>query len=140
MKKRHRSIIYIFFALLLFAANARAQRKQVKQFEKIIGEAVRKAYPASVRMWGFDVQQNQRTSAQFSGVVVSADGYILTAAHTTVPGKNYKVFFPDGKECIALALGRIDNPKTPGMPDVAMMKITDNGVWPFAQMGYSGTL
>lgn len=139
MKKRYGSIIYIFIALLV-TANAWAQKKQVKQFEKIIGEAVKKAYPASVRMWGFDVQQNQRTSAQFSGVVVSADGYILTAAHTTVPGKNYKVFFPDGKECIALALGRIDNPKTPGMPDVAMMKITDNGLWPFAEMGYSGTL
>jgi serine protease Do len=50
------------------------------------------------------------------------------------------VFFPDGKECIALALGRIDNPQTPGMPDVGMMKITDKGIWPYAEMGYSGSL
>ena len=139
MKNIYRSILLVS-AMVSIVFHTSAQKKQIAQFEKQIGEAVKKAYPASVRMWGFDVQQNQRTSAQFSGVVVSADGYILTAAHTIVPGKNYKVFFPDGKECIAIALGRIDNPKTPGMPDVGMMKITDKGTWPFAEMGYSNTL
>ncbi|MDQ0965646.1 serine protease Do [Flavobacterium sp. W4I14] len=126
--------------VMLFSLNAVAQKKQVAKFQKTIVEAVKKAYPASVRMWGFDVQQNQRTSAQFSGVVVSTDGYILTAAHTILPGKNYKVFFPDGRECIALALGKIENKETPGIPDVGMMKITDKGTYPFAEMGYSASL
>jgi serine protease Do len=126
--------------VMLLSLNAVAQKKQVTKFQKTIAEAVKKAYPASVRMWGFDVQQNQRTSGQFSGVVVSADGYILTAAHTILPGKNYKVFFPDGRECIALALGKIENRDTPGIPDVGMMKITDKGTWPFAEMGYSASL
>ena len=126
--------------VMLFSLNAVAQKKQVAKFQKTITEAVKKAYPASVRMWGFDVLQNQRTSAQFSGVVVSADGYILTAAHTILPGKNYKVFFPDGRECIALALGKIENKDTPGIPDVGMMKITDKGIYPFAEMGYSASL
>ncbi|QXU43702.1 trypsin-like peptidase domain-containing protein [Pedobacter sp. D749] len=126
--------------VMLPGLNAAAQKKQVAKFQKTITEAVKKAYPASVRMWGFDVQQNQRTSAQFSGVVVSADGYILTAAHTILPSKNYKVFFPDGRECIALALGKIDNKETPGIPDVGMMKITDKGTYPFAEMGYSASL
>jgi serine protease Do len=126
--------------VMLLSLNAVAQKKQVAKFQKTITEAVKKAYPASVRMWGFDVQQNQRTSGQFSGVVVSADGYILTAAHTILPGKNYKVFFPDGRECIALALGKIENRDTPGIPDVGMMKITDKGTWPFAEMGYSASL
>lgn len=125
---------------VLLSLNAVAQKKQLVKFQKTIAEAVKKAYPASVRMWGFDVQQNQRTSAQFSGVVVSADGYILTAAHTILPGKNYKVFFPDGRECIALALGKIENKDTPGIPDVGLMKITDKGTWPFAEMGYSASL
>lgn len=120
--------------------SAAAQKKQVAKFQQIINEAVKKAYPASVRMWGFDVQQQQRTSAQFSGVVVSADGYILTAAHTIIPGKNYKVFFPNGRECIAIALGKIENKDTPGIPDVGMMKITDKGDWPHAEMGYSASL
>jgi serine protease Do len=126
--------------VMLLSLNAVAQKKQVAKFQKTITEAVKKAYPASVRMWGFDVQQNQRTSGQFSGVVVNADGYILTAAHTILPGKNYKVFFPDGRECIALALGKIENRDTPGIPDVGMMKITDKGTWPFAEMGYSASL
>jgi serine protease Do len=125
---------------MLFNLNAIAQKKQVAKFQYTIAQAVKKAYPASVRMWGFDVRQNQRTSGQFSGVVVSADGYILTAAHTILPGKNYKVFFPDGRECIALALGKIDNKEMPGIPDVGMMKITDKGTYPFAEMGYSASL
>jgi len=137
--KRYIKVLAFSFAVLLSLPVA-AQKKQVLKFQHTITEAVKKAYPASVRMWGFDVQQNQRTSAQFSGVVVSADGYILTAAHTILPGKNYKVFFPDGRECIALALGKIENKDTPGIPDVGMMKITDKGIYPFAEMGYSGSL
>ncbi|MGQ7855845.1 trypsin-like peptidase domain-containing protein [Pedobacter sp. WC2501] len=132
--------VILITVVMLSGLNAAAQKKQVAKFQETITEAVKKAYPASVRMWGFDVQQNQRTSAQFSGVVVSADGYILTAAHTILPGKNYKVFFPDGRECIALALGKIDNKETPGIPDVGMMKITDKGIYPFAEMGYSASL
>ncbi|MBC6111888.1 trypsin-like peptidase domain-containing protein [Pedobacter fastidiosus] len=132
--------VFTLTLLLCVNYNVDAQKKQIDKFQAKINDAVKKAYVASVRMWGFDVQQNQRTSAQFSGVVVSADGYILTAAHTIFPGKNYKVFFPDGKECIAIALGRIDNKETPGIPDVGMMKIVDKGIWPFAEMGYSYSL
>lgn len=126
--------------LLLSGFSGYAQKKQIAKFETRIALAVKKAYPASVRIWGFDVKQNERTSAQFSGVVVSKDGYILTAAHTVYPGRNYKVFFPDGRECIAMALGRIDKKDTPGIPDVGMMKIVDKGDWPFAEMGYSSSL
>ena len=132
--------LYFLFAFLAISLNSFAQKKQAQQFQDIIAQAIKKSYPASVRMWSFDVKQNQRTGNQFSGVVVSADGYILTAAHTITPGLNYKVFFPNGKECIAVALGRIDVAKTPGMPDVGMMKITDKGSWPFAEMGYSNSL
>ncbi|WP_343524880.1 trypsin-like peptidase domain-containing protein [Pedobacter sp.] len=126
--------------LILVNLGAAAQKKQAAKFQHTITQAVKKAYPASVRMWGFDVQQNQRTGGQFSGVVVSADGYILTAAHTILPGKNYKVFFPDGRECIAMALGKIETKESPGIPDVGMMKITDKGTYPFAEMGYSASL
>ncbi|RYF24996.1 MAG: serine protease [Flavobacteriales bacterium] len=140
MNKIYNNSTKALLLLILLCFNSYAQKKQLQQFEGVVAKAVKKSYPASVRMWSFDVKQNQRTGAQFSGVVVSADGYILTAAHTIAPGSNYKVFFPDGKACIAVALGRIDNPKTPGMPDVGMMKITDAGIWPFAEMGYSHSL
>ncbi|WAC39006.1 S1C family serine protease [Pedobacter sp. SL55] len=140
MNSMYKKLAMLLLGSILLSVNAYAQKKKLKQFEEVVAQAINRSYPASVRMWSFDVKQNQRTGAQFSGVVVTADGYILTAAHTTNPGTNYKVFFPDGKECIAIALGRIDNPKTPGMPDVGMMKITDKGVWPFAEMGFSHSL
>lgn len=138
MKIYHK--IFLLLLLLLPFFSAVAQNKKIEKLESVVAQAVKKAYPASVRMWSFDVQQNQRTGGQFSGVVVSVDGYILTAAHTISPGKNYKVFFPDGKECIAVALGRIDEKDKPGIPDAGMMKITDKGIWPYAEMGYSSSL
>jgi serine protease Do len=84
--------------------------------------AIAKARPACVRMWGFDTAQQQRTSAQFSGVVVKGN-YILTAAHVITPGNTYKVFFPDGGEAIAQALGKIELSEDKTRPDVALMKI-----------------
>lgn len=83
---------------------------------------IAKAMPACVRMWGFDTLQQQRTSAQFSGVVVK-DNFILTAAHVVTPGNTYKVFFPDGEEAIAQALGKIELLEDRSRPDVALMKI-----------------
>lgn len=124
----------------LFFTRASAQHQAASRIESIISAAVKKAYPASVRMWGFDTTRNERTSAQFSGVVVSAAGYILTAAHTVQPGRHYKVFFTDGREAIAEALGKIEVKETPGAPDVAMMKILTKGNWPFAEIGYSHSL
>lgn len=73
-------------------------------------------------MWGFDTLQQQRTSAQFSGVVVKGH-FILTAAHVVTPGNTYKVFFPDGGEAIAQALGKIELSEDKTRPDVALMKI-----------------
>ena len=87
-----------------------------------------------------DTITQRQNSAQFSAVVVSPDGYLLTVAHATRPGSLYKVIFPDGKEALAKALGRIvTNPNTV-QPDVAMMKIEGDGPWPYAEMGWSSSL
>lgn len=103
-------------------------------------KAIAKAWPASVRMWGYDTASKQQMSAQFSAVVISPSGDILTAAHTSTPGKTYRVMFPDGKEAIALALGKIEMADDPTIPDVSMMKIITPGTWPYAEMGYSSSL
>ncbi|MCX2476852.1 trypsin-like peptidase domain-containing protein [Pedobacter sp. MC2016-05] len=125
---------------ILSTLTSYAQKNGAKVLEQHVASAVDKAYQASVRIWGFDTVRNERTSAQFSGVVVTSEGYILTAAHVIQPGKSYKVFFPDGKNVIAVALGRIDVKETPGIPDVGMMKIKGNGKWPYAAMGFSSSL
>ena len=99
-----------------------------------------KAYAASVRIWGFDTLKKVQTSAQFSGVVVSGQGHILTAAHVNQPGNTYLVTFPNGKSHIAVGLGEIEFAENKRFPDVAVMKMTGADVWPYAEMGWSSSL
>lgn len=136
------SYCVLFLLLISISINAQvnAQKFNPQKLEVTISKAIAKAYPASVRIWGFDTISNTRTSGQFTGVVVSEDGYILTAAHVNQPGNTYKIMFPDGRSCIARGLGEIDLAETPGMPDVAMMKIEGKGKWPFAEMGWSDAI
>lgn len=132
--KRYRLLV---ICMTIISAGAYGQKKQL---EATVHKAIEKARPASVRMWGYDTASKQQMSAQFSAVVVSPQGDILTAAHTSTPGKTYKVMFPDGKEAIALALGKIEMADDPTIPDVSMMKIITPGTWPYAEMGYSSSL
>ncbi|WP_276088312.1 trypsin-like peptidase domain-containing protein [Pedobacter sp. JY14-1] len=133
-------LIVAFSAAALLTAVARAQSFDYKKMEQISKAATVKAYQSSVRIWGFDTAKQQQASAQFSGVVVSAEGHILTVAHAVVPGKVYKVFFTDGSERLATALGRIGFKDKQNMPDVAMMKLMGEGKWPYAELGWSGSL
>jgi serine protease Do len=105
-----------------------------------ISAAIKLSYRASVLMWELDSLKHERRSAQFSGVVVTADGIILSAAHVVMPGKTYKVMFPNGMECIASGLSRIALPPSFTSPDVAMLKIIDKGSWPYVKMGWSSSL
>ncbi len=134
------SFLFAFLILLFFALASNAQTFNRKAVEKNNRIAIEKAYQASVRMWGFDTIKQQRTSSQFSGVVVSAEGHILTVAHAVKPGNTYKVFFPNGQELIAVALGRMGFKEIDNRPDVAMMKIISKDTWPFAEIGWSSSL
>jgi serine protease Do len=74
-------------------------------------------------------------SGQGSGVIVSSDGYVLTAAHVS----------GDANENIRLTLadGRIVKAKTLGANkgiDSGMAKITEPGVWPYCELGKSADL
>lgn len=74
-------------------------------------------------------------AAHGSGVIVSPNGYVLTAAH--VAGR------PDNAALFMMADGRVLRGKSLGMDvksDIALMKITDEGQWPYAEMGDSGKL
>lgn len=125
---------------MLFSGTLHAQRLNTGKLEASVQQAIAKAYRASVRIWGFDTVSQTRTSGQFTGVVVNAEGHLLTAAHVNVPGNTYRVMFPDGSSAIARGLGEIDLEATPGVPDVAMMKLVGKGNWPFAEMGWSYSL
>lgn len=124
---------------LLEAQGVDKQAAGPKQLQAMMGVAIAKSGPASVRMWGYDTLAAVRTSAQFTGVVVK-DGYIMTAAHVTIPGNTYKVMFKDGRECMAKALGKIEFGGDKTRPDVALMKILTKGNWPEAPIGSSAAL
>lgn len=65
-----------------------------------------------------------------SGVIISEDGYVLTAGHVAVePGRSVTFIFPDGKKVRGKSLGI-----NVGI-DAGLMKITDKGKWPHAELG-----
>lgn len=66
-----------------------------------------------------------------SGVVVSADGYILTAGHVSgEPGRRVRISFADGTRVDGTTLGR--NPTM----DAGLIKIDgDRTDWPYSPMG-----
>jgi serine protease Do len=137
-------IKYIFkvtvLLLLIATSQSYGQKIKPKKLEGILSSAIAKAYGSSVRIWGFDTLKKVQTSAQFTGVVVSAEGHILTAAHVNQPGNTYLVNFPDGKTAVAKGLGEIEFTENKTIPDAAMMKIVEKGNWPHAEMGWSSSL
>lgn len=135
-----KKILLLVFSLCVCTSYGFSQQLDIKQIQSLTKVGIHKAYPASIRMWAFDTVKNQQAGPQFSGVVVTADGYILTAAHVNTPGQTYMVTFPSGKTCIARGLGKIEFKDTPMVPDVAMMKIVTLGKWPYAEMGWSSAI
>jgi len=136
----------LLMAFLTFTSSTYAQStvpRQVRTKQALpanLSAAIAKGYQASVLMWQIDPETGNRMSAQFSGVVVSADGVILSAAHVVMTGNTYKVMYANGLECVARGLGRITLPPEHMVPDAAMLKITTKGNWPFAEMGWSSSL
>ncbi len=74
-------------------------------------------------------------NAQGSGVVISRDGYVLTAAHVIgKPNKNAFITFPDGKTVRAKTMGLNRT------VDGGLLKISEEGDWAFTEMGSSDDL
>jgi serine protease Do len=69
-----------------------------------------------------------------TGVIVSADGLILTAAHvSTGVGRKITVIMEDGTKHKAETLGLVSD------TDAAMVRITDKGTWPFVEIDRAAT-
>jgi len=126
-------IILLVCLHLISSAFAQNDIFDAGQLENEVKLNIQKAAAASVRIANLNVNQ-QAVGGYFSGVVVDAEGHILTAAHAVNPNNLYLVTFPDGRQYKAKGLGVIHS------IDAAMMKITEKDKWPFAKMGYSSTL
>jgi len=67
-----------------------------------------------------------------SGVIVTEDGFVLTAAHCTrKPGDEVTVVLPDGREVKGRTLGREE------LHDFGLVKIVEPGPYVHAEMGFS---
>jgi serine protease Do len=68
--------------------------------------------------------------AQGSGVIVSRDGYVLTAAHVIGgPGRDAELTLPDGRKLQGKTLG------LNRAIDAGLVRITEQGEWPSVEMG-----
>jgi len=103
-------------------------------FQQKTEQVIARVSSACVRISQYD-STGYRRFGSFSGVVVTADGYILTAAHATITGGAYLVEFPDGRKFMGTALGRIR------AVDAAMIKIdTAYNMFPHCELGWSHDL
>ena len=105
---------------------APATRKDLEAIQKSLADALPKARAATVAI---EIKQGSG-----SGVIISADGLVLTAAHVaTGVGKKVTVVLEDGTKLKAETLGLVAD------KDAAMLKITEPGTYPFVEMDRSET-
>jgi len=99
----------------------------LRQLQRRVNDLVEKLRPAvvGIRMGG----------GQGSGVIVSGDGYILTAAHVVgQKGQRAEIVMPDGSTHRAIVLG------TDAGSDAGMLRMVDKGPWPYVEIGESESL
>jgi serine protease Do len=102
--------------------------KDLQLLEGKVAAVSAKVLPATVALL------SDRTGASGSGVIVSEDGLVLTAAHVIQGAESVLVVFPDGKQVQGKVLGANYS------RDMAMVKIQDKGRWPFVKTGNSKAL
>ncbi|MFN9715642.1 MAG: S1C family serine protease [Planctomycetota bacterium] len=76
--------------------------------------------------WNPDLQGFRAPSGQGSGIVVSADGYILTNYHVLESNSDIQVYLPDNRTLPAKVVG-VDR-----TTDLALLKVDANGLLPIA--------
>ncbi|TWU38853.1 putative serine protease HhoA precursor [Novipirellula aureliae] len=124
-----RNVWVLFLGLSIIVTSQTTARCDDFDFESLqsdILKTIDQVRPAVVRISG---------GSAFSGVIVSADGHVLSAAHAITPGKRYQITLPDGRRFRGVGKG------TNSKADCALVKILDPGDdLPYAPMGDSSSL
>lgn len=121
-------------ACLLTAALPAAGRepardlKDLTRLQQQVEDVSKRVLPSTVALI------SERTGSSGSGVITSAEGLILSAAHVVQGADELLVVFPDGKQVKGKVLGANYS------RDIAMVKITDPGKWPYVDLGESKSL
>lgn len=127
-------LVFVFGSVsLLSAAETKPHTKvpscvaELRAMQKRVQELVKKVMPCTVGI--------QIGSSAGSGVIVSEDGFVLTAGHVSgKAGQDAILILPDGKRVKGKTLGA-----NTGI-DSGMIKITEEGKWPFVDLGDSASL
>lgn len=94
-----------------------------------IPEVIKQSSRAAVRLTA------KGRKKKWSGFIISPDGYVATCAHhKQLAGTPVTVQLSDGRDLAAKVVGSIL------IPDVALVRITENGEWPHVAMGNSTSL
>jgi serine protease Do len=103
------------------------------EIQRQVVECIERCSPATVAI--AIVGDTYHSGLAGSGVVVTEDGYVLTAGHVSADvGRTVTITFPDGRSA---------NGETLGMSmasDTGMIKITDEGKYPFVPLAKSGDI
>ncbi|MDB4541427.1 S1C family serine protease [Akkermansiaceae bacterium] len=120
--------LLLSFTFMLTAEPPIESLEDLKAIEKKVQSVVVQATPATVSLL------SNRVGSSGSGVVVSKEGLILTAAHVIEGSREMIVIFPDGREARAKVLGANYN------RDAAMVQLVGEGPWPFVELGDSSVM
>jgi serine protease Do len=102
-------------------------KADLEEMQRHLKAVLKKVMPATVCV--------QVGSGSGSGVIISEDGYVLTAGHVSgTPDRTCTVIFPDGKRVKGKTLGY-----NKGI-DSGLVKISEPGKYPFVGMGDSSKL
>src|SRR5688500_7052870 len=128
------SAILLVLMVIVFFAEAHEIDPKPEKLQSMVKSAISKGYRASVSITEYDTTAKRAFGGKFSGVIVTSSGVILTAGHAARTGKVYMVTFPDNTQYVAIGAGRIV------LLDAAMMKIKEEGIYPFAELGWSSSM
>ena len=115
---------------VLNAATKIENLSDLRDLEKKVKSVVKSQTAATISL----VDPDPKTRSSGSGVIVSSDGLILTAAHVTAGNKEMTVIFPDGRQEKAKVLG------SNMTRDASIAQLVGAGPWPFAEIGNSDEL
>lgn len=124
-------VVSLVFGLgfgILTASDEVRNLTDIVKLEGKVQAVSRKVMPATVALLA------DSTESSGSGVITTADGLILTAAHVVQGAEEVTVVFTDGEQVTGKVLGANYS------KDIAMVQIIGKGPWPFAAMGESKSL
>lgn len=118
----------LVFAGVGLAVEPAATLADLLQLQEKVERVSVKSLPSSISL------VSERTGSSGSGVIVTENGLILTAAHVVQGMKEVDVYFADGKKWLGKVLGANFS------KDIGMVQMEDAGPWPFVEIGESRPL